>query len=194
LLLLDVVGGLVRERGGVDEHDLVLRGTGPGEDVLQYAEERDVNKPLADLLLQLPLHRFQRQLAELDMAAQGTVELLASWIRALRHQQRAVARPPDHRHRLDDLPVRLRPDVVSRRCSLPEATNQAGPVPGSGLPMPAAVAAPAQVLAHRRLGHPHRSGDVPLGHPLRALTRPGSAAGLATGGRFRLTAGKTCNQ
>jgi hypothetical protein len=43
--------------------------------------------------------------AELNVAAERSVEQLAGGISSLGHQQCFVTRPPDDRHRFDDLPA-----------------------------------------------------------------------------------------
>ena len=105
-LLLDLVGRRRGERGGEDEHHLVLGPAPPAEDVLQHAEQPHVGQLLADLLTELPADGVERILPELHVPAERPLERrLRPGIDVLRHQQRPVPWPPDDRHRLDDLPL-----------------------------------------------------------------------------------------
>src|SRR6185437_16100010 len=99
--------------GGEDEHHLVLDPAAPAEDVLQHAEQLDAGQFLADLLGELPAHGVKRVLAELHVPAERALEWRVTRIDVLRHQQRPVPRPPDDRHRLEDLPG------IRHRCHQP---------------------------------------------------------------------------
>src|SRR6185437_2671435 len=69
-LLLDLVGRRGGERGGEDEHHLVLGPAPPAEDVLQHAEQLDAGQFLAYLLGELPAYGIKRVLAELHVPAE----------------------------------------------------------------------------------------------------------------------------
>src|SRR5208282_161687 len=97
---------------GEDEHYFVLGPALPAEDVLQHAERSYVGHDLADLFEELPVDGVHRVLPELHVAPQRP---LKQRFRRFGHQQSPVARPPDDRHRLDDLPLRVHRPVVSRR-------------------------------------------------------------------------------
>jgi hypothetical protein len=71
-----LIGGLVSEGSGEDEDDLVLRGAAPLKDVLQHARQPHAGQRLPDLLPELTVHRVERVLAELDMAAERPVKQL----------------------------------------------------------------------------------------------------------------------
>src|SRR5215472_11909207 len=114
-LLGYLVGRLIREGSGEYEDDLVLCGAAPQEDVLQHARQPHFRQRLPDLLPELAAHRVPRVLAELDMTAKGPVKQLTGRVRLLRHQQRAVAWPPDQHHRLDDLASGVHRYFVSHR-------------------------------------------------------------------------------
>ena len=114
-LLAYLVRRLIGEGRREYEHDLVLGGTAPREDVLQHARQPHSGECLPDFLLELAVHRVPRVFAELDMTAERPVKHLPGRARFLRYQQRTVARPLDHRHCLDDLAPGFHPVVVSHR-------------------------------------------------------------------------------
>jgi hypothetical protein len=89
----------------------VLGAVLPGEDVLKHAEPPHVGHHLAELLTELPVDGVRRVLAELHVPAQRPLE---PRLGRLGHQQRPVPRPPDDRHRLDDLPLAAHQPFVPR--------------------------------------------------------------------------------
>jgi hypothetical protein len=111
---------LIGEGSGEDEDDLVRGGSVPLKDVLQHACEPHSRERLPDLLEELAVERVQRVLAEFDVTAERTVKPRSGRVSVLTHEQRAVARAPDHRHCLDDLApgaAGFHGDVVSRPCA-----------------------------------------------------------------------------
>jgi hypothetical protein len=123
-LLTDLVSSRISKGSGKDEDDLVLGVAPTLEDVLQDPGELDRGERLANLLAEFAVDCVQGVLAELDMTAERAVKHLPRRVRFLRHQQRAIAWPPNQHHRLDDLAPGFHRYVVSR---LAKAAGKAGP-------------------------------------------------------------------
>src|SRR5271165_3886672 len=117
-LLGDFVGCRVGEAGGEEKDNLVLGAASPLEDVLQDAEEPYACQALPDLFLELPAQGVQRVLTKLHMTAERALERGSFRPRVFRHQQRTVAGPPNHCHRLDNLRLRAHEAVVSRQTAV----------------------------------------------------------------------------